>query len=335
MANLTQLLHFLKKDTGLVAATIEVQCRISEMINEIYSILVSTVQEEILEDLYASILEYTELPIIVKFDSHYSFFSGRKSFLVCIPPKITPSLDSPKFNKQSSKNKSPSTIINILQNLLSKMIRFNVHPRIRQRIFQQLFYYLGAELMNRVISNKQYCSRSKSLQIRMNLSSIEEWLSESIHDIPSDNETLHRYLQPVIQLTLLLQAVTSLRSLSVFLETMRSFTSLSTLQVHSAMFNYKYEVGEESFPMEVEKHVQLVVDNLEIESRKNDGAQSIDENDDDDNEERNRMETTMILAFKTPSVGIEDVMWDGSRSIPVICKELLDILNPRTSSELS
>ncbi|CAH6722287.1 dilute domain-containing protein [[Candida] jaroonii] len=46
----------------------------------------------------------------------------------------------------------------------------------RFQCFSQVFYYIDSIIFNKVIGNSKYCSRSKGIQIRLNISAIEDWL---------------------------------------------------------------------------------------------------------------------------------------------------------------
>lgn len=42
--------------------------------------------------------------------------------------------------------------------------------------YSQVFYYINCTIFNRIISQSKYCARSKAIQIRLNISTIEDWL---------------------------------------------------------------------------------------------------------------------------------------------------------------
>ena len=52
---------------------------------------------------------------------------------------------------------------------------YDIHSVITAQITSQLLYWLGAELFNRVLSNRKYLARTKAMQIRMNISILEDW----------------------------------------------------------------------------------------------------------------------------------------------------------------
>lgn len=51
-----------------------------------------------------------------------------------------------------------------------------VHPLLRSQAYSQVFYFINATLFNRIISNSKYCSRVKAIQLRLNISTLEDWL---------------------------------------------------------------------------------------------------------------------------------------------------------------
>lgn len=51
-----------------------------------------------------------------------------------------------------------------------------VHPLLRSQAYSQVFYFINATIFNRIISNSKYCSRVKAIQLRLNVSTLEDWL---------------------------------------------------------------------------------------------------------------------------------------------------------------
>ncbi|EGV65939.1 hypothetical protein PSN45_003257 [Yamadazyma tenuis] len=47
---------------------------------------------------------------------------------------------------------------------------------VRFQCFSQVFYYINAIIFNKIIAQSKYCTRSKAIQIRLNISAIEDWL---------------------------------------------------------------------------------------------------------------------------------------------------------------
>lgn len=51
-----------------------------------------------------------------------------------------------------------------------------VDPLLRFQTYSQVFYYIDATIFNRLISTSKNCSRAKAIQIRLNISALEDWL---------------------------------------------------------------------------------------------------------------------------------------------------------------
>lgn len=71
---------------------------------------------------------------------------------------------------------SPVKYIQVLGALDYVLKLHAVDPLLRFQTYSQVFYYINATLFNRVIANSKNCSRVKAIQIRLNISALEDWL---------------------------------------------------------------------------------------------------------------------------------------------------------------
>ncbi|WPK25811.1 hypothetical protein PUMCH_003142 [Australozyma saopauloensis] len=71
---------------------------------------------------------------------------------------------------------SPVRYLQVLGALDYVLTIHMIHPLIRFQAYSQVFYLINADLFNRVISTSKYCSRAKAIQIRLNVSALEDWL---------------------------------------------------------------------------------------------------------------------------------------------------------------
>nr|KAI8752401.1 unconventional myosin-Va-like [Biomphalaria glabrata] len=77
-----------------------------------------------------------------------------------------------------------------------------VDPELVKQIFRQLFYFLCAGALNNLLLRKDMCNWSKGMQIRYNLSHLEQWLRDNnLHEFGAQAA-----LEPIIQASQLLQA---------------------------------------------------------------------------------------------------------------------------------
>lgn len=71
---------------------------------------------------------------------------------------------------------SPLRYIQVLGALDYVLKLHQVDTLFRLQTFSQVFYYINAMIFNRLIANSKYCSRVKAIQIRLNVSTLEDWL---------------------------------------------------------------------------------------------------------------------------------------------------------------
>ncbi|CAN3354734.1 hypothetical protein DICA2_B06326 [Diutina catenulata] len=71
---------------------------------------------------------------------------------------------------------SPLKYIQVLAALDYVLRIHHVDKLLRMMAFSQVFYYSNAVLFNRIMSSSRYCTRAKAVQIRLNISAIEDWL---------------------------------------------------------------------------------------------------------------------------------------------------------------
>ncbi|CAO3617501.1 unnamed protein product [Cunninghamella blakesleeana] len=296
ITNFTQLLHYLKKDTGLVVATANHQLQLSELISETYTTIVNDTERRLAKILGPAMLEHEEIPGMddVSFtDDWHRFFRRSSRRSVIIPPDgalavqmkrnvSTPinsssnsslSIDTNGKSKTISSSPppiarsiviSPQSITSLLSSTLFVLQSYEVHPTIIIQALAQFFHYLSCELFNRILTNKKLLCRSKAMQIRMNLSKIEDWICSN--HLPA---SLASYLTPTTQLLQLLQCLTQLTDLVSFINAVKEFDVLNALQVKRCVVNYRYEVNEPRLPEEVEKYaLQLAEDTVRHQQAK-------------------------------------------------------------------
>ncbi|KAI8804160.1 hypothetical protein BJ742DRAFT_776460 [Cladochytrium replicatum] len=169
------------------------------------------------------------------------------------------------FSRRWPYKVSPKTITTIFNSTLFLLQSCMVHREIVHQIFSQLFLFLGAELFNMVITNRNYCSRTKALQIRMNMCAIEDWIKDHQREFPPRTVNLSNHIKPFIHLLQFLQVISSVRDLAAFVETMARLDGITMAQVRLAMAFialFRWEVDEETFPEEVQLYVQQVLEDL-------------------------------------------------------------------------
>ena len=259
ISNATLLLHYLKKDGGLVTATAHFQLQLAELINEIFILIIRDAERRMDKVLDAAMLDHETISGFedVHFQNEWRIFRSSKSRSK--PPEAI-SNNEKRFRPPSPKRRaqtSPRNIASLLSSTLFVLDLYDIHSVIISQTLSQLLYWLGAELFNRIMSNRKYLARTKAMQIRMNLSTLEDWARsnnrqpehyENGSTSSSGENTVdaaRRHLAPVIQLLQWLQCFSSLGEESESLVgTIQQLPRLSPQQLMHAATHYRPEVGE-------------------------------------------------------------------------------------------
>ncbi|KAI5797702.1 DIL domain-containing protein [Geopyxis carbonaria] len=277
LSNATLLLYYLKKDSGLVGATINFQQQLSELINEIFILITRDAERRMDKVLDTAMLEHETIPGFedVHFQNEWRLFkSKRKS----PDPGPLEKRFRPPSPKQRAKP-SPRNITSLLSSTLFVLDLYDIHSVITSQLLGQLFYWLGSELFNRIMSNRKYLARTKAMQIRLNVSTLEDWARTNSRQ-PEHFETgslnatgettidaAKRHLSPVIQLLQWLQCFSSLgEDFPALKATIDQLPRLSPQQLLHATKNYRPEVGEKGLTREAMTY--LVGQNMEFFDKK-------------------------------------------------------------------
>ncbi|KAG1133466.1 hypothetical protein G6F42_001400 [Rhizopus arrhizus] len=232
IANCCQLVGYLKKDAGLCIVTSNAQEALSTLIAEAYILFVKECQKKLEKILEASLMEYDPIQEHAEFsDDWQRFFFQRYS----------------NVSLETIDEMCPQTVTQLLGHYQSILQSYHVLPVIIIQAMAQFFYYLSCELFNRILSHKRYLCRSKALQIRLNLSTVEEWVRN--HKLPS---SLNHAFEPLIQLLQLLQCLSQLTDVTTFTSTVYTFDKLNPLQINRCVQRYRYEVAEPKLPYHIE-----------------------------------------------------------------------------------
>ncbi|CDM33860.1 hypothetical protein DTO013E5_1601 [Penicillium roqueforti] len=263
LSNATLLLHYLKKDGGLAESTVEFQLHLAELINEIFVLIIRDAERRMNKVLDAAMLDHETIPGLedVAFQNEWKLFRKNKS--------KNPEPDEKRFRPPSPRRRaqiSPRNITSLLSSTLFVLDLYDVHSVITTQVLSQLLYWLSAEIFNRIMSTKRYLARTKAMQIRMNVSSLEDW-ARTNNRVPehyengSTNSTgestidaARRHLAPVIQLLQWLQCFSSLGDdHESLVTTLLQLQQLTPAQLLHAVKSYRPEVGEKGLTKQAMK----------------------------------------------------------------------------------
>lgn len=268
ISNATLLLYYLKKDSGLTQETSQFQAQMAELIHEIYILIIRDAERRMDKVLDSAMLDHETIPGFedIAFQNEWKFLRTKS--------KVKPEPLEKRFRPPSPKRKaqiSPRNITSLLSSTLFVLDLYDVHSVVITQILSQLYYWLGAEVFNRIMSNKRYLARTKAMQIRMNISMLEDWARsnnrqpehfENGATIASGEATVdaaRRHLAPAVQLLQWLQCFSSLGDDREAMETtLAQLPGLSTKQLLHAVKHYRAEVGEKTLSKQSLKFVQEV-----------------------------------------------------------------------------
>jgi DIL domain len=265
ISNATLLLYYLKKDTGLSAVTADFQVGLADLINEIFVLIIRDAERRMDKVLEPGILDHETIPGFedVTFQNEWKIFK-RKKTVIPEPMEKRYRPPSPRRRAQIA----PRNITSLLSSTLFVLDLYDIHSVIIAQVLSQLFYWLGAEIFNRILENRKYLARTKAMQIRMNISTLEDWARQNNRQpdhyekgsMTSTGENImeaaRRHLAPAIQLLQWLQCFSSLGDdFDALIGTIQQLPRLSPQQLqHSAKY-YRAEVGEKGLPKTAMKYL--------------------------------------------------------------------------------
>jgi hypothetical protein len=266
ISNATLLLHYLKKDAGLAKSTTEFQLQLAELLNEIFILIIRDAERRMDKVLDSAMLEHETIPGFedIAFQHEWKIFKKKNQ----VKEEPAEKRFRPPSPKQRAKP-SPRNVTSLLSSTLFVLDLYDIHSVITSQILAQLLYWLGAELFNRIMSNRKYLARTKAMQIRMNISSLEDWARTNNRQpdhyehgsMTSSGETTidaaRRHLAPLIQLLQWLQCFSSLGAddLEALVGTLQQLTRLTPQQLIHAVKHYRPEVGEKGLPKSAMKYL--------------------------------------------------------------------------------
>ena len=255
MSNATLLLHYLKKDAGLLGATVEFQQHLAELVNEIFILIIRDAERRMNKVLEPAMLDHETIPGLedVHFQNEWKLFRSKSKAKPPEPAEKRFRPPSPRRRAQIS----PRNITSLLSSTLFVLDLYDVHSVITTQILSQLLYWLSAEVFNRIMTTKRYLARTKAMQIPMNVSSLEDWARSNNRQPEhyengstsctgeSTMEAARRHLAPVIQLLQWLQCFSSLGDdFESLVTTLLQLQQLTPAQLLHAVKSYRPEVGE-------------------------------------------------------------------------------------------
>lgn len=266
ISNATLLLHYLKKDPGLGSATGGFQLGIAELINEIFILIIRDAERRMDKVLEPAMLDHETIPGFedVTFQHEWKIF--KRAAKVKEPEPLDKRFRPPSPKRRAQP--SPRNITSLLSSTIFVLDLYDIHSVITAQIISQLYYWLGAELFNRIMSNRKYLARTKAMQIRMNVSQLEDWARTNNRQPehfengamkPTGENTTdaaRRHLAPLVQLLQWLQCFSSLGDdFTGLIDTLQQLPRMTPQQLIHATKYYRPEVGEKGLTKSAMKYL--------------------------------------------------------------------------------
>ncbi|KAM7002580.1 unconventional myosin-Vc [Tautogolabrus adspersus] len=163
---------------------------------------------------------------------------------------------------EDSETYTISSIIQQLSTFLSIMSQHDMEQGLIRQAVKQLFFLVGATTLNNIMLRKDMCSCRKGMQIRCNISYLEEWLKEK--ELQSSNAM--DTLRPLSQAAWLLQVNKSTDDDAK--EVAEKCTELNTVQIVKILNSYTpIDDFEKRVPSSFVRKVQSLLHNRESSSQ--------------------------------------------------------------------
>ncbi|XP_052786759.1 unconventional myosin-Va-like isoform X1 [Mya arenaria] len=170
--------HYLRKfDLG------DFQKVFSDLAVRIYQTLIKLMEATIQPSIVAAVIDHEAIAGLT--GSKPSGLRGRSSSRADDTPEH--SLDS---------------LMKAMNQFVRVLTQHAVDPELVKQIFRQVYYFLGASALNNLLLRKEMCNWSKGMQIRYNLSHMEQWLCDNKLQESGAGSSL----EPIVQASQLLQA---------------------------------------------------------------------------------------------------------------------------------
>ncbi|KAK9468766.1 hypothetical protein V1512DRAFT_203144 [Lipomyces arxii] len=260
LSNASLLVYYFRKDTSLNGATIQYQELFTEIVKDAFVLLIRDAERRLDRVLDAAILDHETIPGLddIQFQREWRIFRNRQQS----NPGSGPGPDLEQIRPPTPHKlaqPAPRNVTSLLSSTLFVMELYEIHPVVILQAFAQILYWLDATIFNRIMAHRKYLARTKAMQIRLNVSAIEDWARSNNRQVPevdvgkrsipageSMMELARKYLSPLVQLLQWLQCFSSLGDdTDGLVATLQQLPELTAEQLLHAVKRYRTEVGEE------------------------------------------------------------------------------------------
>lgn len=272
LANTGVLLYYVQRDPGVNDATKDgFQIALAQLIDRIQFLVISCAEALLDEHLKPCLLEYESIPGIhdIVYKGDWLFFQRHKKHIDAVAEAVQVMMP-PSSDKK--RRPSPAKVTSILSSIKIVFETCSVHPLICHEVYSQLLYWMGSYLFNSVLETRKYMARARAMQIRLNISAIEDWcrVNNCRPDDGSEFSDKHTYrsLADLCRMHLgsLCQILQWLQCFSGFdsdftnvVATMQELKFLNPRQLLYSAKRYRAELNEKSLSKEYKHYLEDLV----------------------------------------------------------------------------
>ncbi|XP_074661653.1 unconventional myosin-Va-like [Tubulanus polymorphus] len=206
LANTCRLLHNLKQYSGEKAFQADNSTRQNEHCLQNFDL---SEYRQVLSDLavwiyqgLTKLMQQTIQPMIVPSVLEHEAIAGLSGSKPTGMRGRSSSTAQHPDHDQDSKKYSLDSLLKSMSHFLRMLQTHCVDPELVKQVFKQLFYFICAGALNNLLLRKEMCHWSKGMQIRYNISHLEQWMRDSKVTECGGQEML----EPIVQASQLLQA---------------------------------------------------------------------------------------------------------------------------------
>ncbi|XP_025081332.1 unconventional myosin-Va-like isoform X4 [Pomacea canaliculata] len=205
LANTCRLMHTLKQYSGDKQFQVDNQPRQNEMClrnfdlseyRQVFSDLAIWIYQTLIKFMQ-ELLQPSIVPAILEHEAIAGLTASKPSGLRGRSSSNARDLDDGKEDAHSL-----DALMRTLNSYMRILTQHAVDPELVKQIFRQLYYFMCAGALNNLLLRKDMCNWSKGMQIRYNLSHMEQWL----RDNKLQESGAQLALDPIVQASQLLQA---------------------------------------------------------------------------------------------------------------------------------
>lgn len=275
LSNASLLLYYFRRDAQLQKVEYtKTQADLASLCNDIHVLICQDCERRLEPLLDTCILDHETIPGLdaINYKHEWKLFKKKhkeKSHQEEMDEQMRP------LSPHRKALPSPRNVTSILSSVLFILDLFEIHPILTQQIVSQLLFWLGAVLFNRVLTNRRYLSRSRAMQVRLNVSAIEDWARQNDRKYemvdefgngkiyPSISELCRKHTASLVQMLQWLQCFTGFGDdFTNVIATLQQLTALNPFQLLHVAKKYRPEVDENGLSKDYKKYLQELAESF-------------------------------------------------------------------------